>query len=231
MRMRKKDWARPELAACPYYTDAPQELKGEWQSRFAKKQPLHLDLGCGKCTFLAELAFRHPEVNYIGIDQSPDVLGVARRNIEGVFTAGERKVENVMLTAYDIEKISAILDGERDQVERIYINFCNPWPKARHHKRRLTHIIQLKKYRSLLREGGEIWFKTDNDDLFLATQRYLEEAGFAIYAKTFDLHGENDPENIESEHEVMFTAQGIRTKALKARMLPLSEEAESAAGQ
>ena len=188
-------------------------------------------MGCGKCTFLAELAFRHPEVNYIGIDQSPDVLGVARRNIEGVFTDGDRKVENVMLTAYDIEKISAILDGERDQVERIYINFCNPWPKARHHKRRLTHTIQLKKYRSLLREGGEIWFKTDNDDLFLATQRYLEEAGFAIYAKTFDLHGENDPENIESEHEVMFTAQGIRTKALKARMLPLSEEAESAAGQ
>lgn len=231
MRMRKKDWARPELAACSYYTDAPQELKGKWQSRFAKEQPLHLDLGCGKCTFLAELAFRHPEVNYIGIDQSPDVLGVARRNIEAVFTDGDRKVENVMLTAYDIEKISAILDGERDQVERIYINFCNPWPKARHHKRRLTHTIQLKKYRSLLREGGEIWFKTDNDDLFLATQRYLEEAGFAIYAKTFDLHGENDPENIESEHEVMFTAQGIRTKALKARMLPMAEETENAAGQ
>ena len=62
MRMRKKDWARPELAACSYYTDAPQELKGAWQSRFAKEQPLHLDLGCGKCTFLAELAFRHPEV-------------------------------------------------------------------------------------------------------------------------------------------------------------------------
>ena len=141
MRMRKKDWARPELAACPYYTDAPQKLKGKWQSRFAKEQPLHLDLGCGKCTFLAELAFRHPEVNYIGIDQSPDVLGVARRNIEAVFTDGDRKVENVMLTAYDIEKISAILDGERDQVERIYINFCNPWPKARHHKRRLTHTI------------------------------------------------------------------------------------------
>lgn len=84
MRMRKKDWARPELAACSYYTDQPETLKGHWQEHFARKQPLHLDLGCGKCTFLAELAFRHPEINYIGIDQSPDVLGVARRNIESV---------------------------------------------------------------------------------------------------------------------------------------------------
>lgn len=79
------------------------------------------------------------------------------------------------------------------------------------------------KYRKLLCENGELWFKTDNDDLFLSTLRYLEEAGFEITAKTFDLHAENDPENIESEHEVMFTAQGIRTKALKARMLPLPE--------
>lgn len=220
MRMRKKDWARPELAACPYYTDQPETLKGHWQEQYAKKQPLHLDLGCGKCTFLAELAFRHPEVNYIGIDQSPDVLGVARRNIESTFSQGERSVENVMLTAYDIEKIASILEEQADQVERIYINFCNPWPKARHHKRRLTHTLQLLKYRKLLCENGEIWFKTDNDDLFLATLRYMEEAGFAVYAKTFDLHAENDPENIESEHEVMFTAQGIRTKALKARMLP-----------
>ena len=224
MRMRKKDWARPELAACPYYTDEPEKLKGCWQEHFAQKQPLHLDLGCGKCTFLAELAFHHPEINYIGIDQSPDVLGVARRNIEQTFAAGSRKVENVMLTAFDIEKIAAILDEEKDQVQRIYINFCNPWPKARHHKRRLTHTLQLKKYRKLLCENGEIWFKTDNDDLFLATLRYMEEAGFEIYEKTFDLHAENDPENIESEHEVMFTAQGIRTKALKARMLPVSTE-------
>lgn len=223
MRMRKKDWARPELAACSYYTDQPETLKGHWQEHFARKQPLHLDLGCGKCTFLAELAFRHPEINYIGIDQSPDVLGVARRNIESTFSAGEKTVDNVMLTAYDIEKIAAILDENQEKVSRIYINFCNPWPKARHHKRRLTHRIQLMKYRKLLCESGELWFKTDNDDLFLSTLRYLEEAGFEITDKTFDLHAENDPENIESEHEVMFTAQGIRTKALKARMLPLPE--------
>ena len=186
MRMRKKDWARPELAACSYYTDQPETLKGHWQEHFARKQPLHLDLGCGKCTFLAELAFRHPEINYIGIDQSPDVLGVARRNIESTFSAGEKTVDNVMLTAYDIEKIAAILDENQEKVSRIYINFCNPWPKARHHKRRLTHRIQLMKYRKLLCENGELWFKTDNDDLFLSTLRYLEEAGFEITDKTFD---------------------------------------------
>lgn len=178
--------------------------------------------------FLAEAAHVQRDVNFLGIDISLDILGVARRNIAETF--GQEEPDNVALCAYNIERLEQLFAPE-EKVERIYINFCNPWPKARHHKRRLTHTIQLKKYRSLLREGGEIWFKTDNDDLFLATQRYLEEAGFTIYAKTFDLHGENDPENIESEHEVMFTAQGIRTKALKARMLPLSEEAESAAGQ
>lgn len=218
MRMRKKDWARPELAACPYYTDQPETLKEHWQEQYAKKQPLHLDLGCGKCTFLAELAFRHPEINYIGIDQSPDVLGVARRNIESTFSQGERRVENVMLTAYDIEKIAAILDERADRVERIYINFCNPWPKARHHKRRLTHTLQLLKYRKLLCEDGEIWFKTDNDDLYLATRRYLTEAGFEIFFDTKDLHRENDPENLLTEHEVRFTQEGIPTKALRARL-------------
>ena len=106
-----------------------------------------------------------------------------------------------------------------EQVERIYINFCNPWPAAGHHKRRLTHTRQLLSYKPLLAPGGEIWFKTDNDDLYLATRRYLAEAGFAIYFDTRDLHAAGDPENILTEHELRFTQEGIPTKALKARLL------------
>ncbi len=215
MRIRTKKWAKPELAACDYFVDNPLEQKGKWDDFFPKKQPVHLDLGCGKCTFLAELAYRNKDVNYIGVDISYDILGVARRNISERF--GEEKVENVALLSYNIEKITDFID-ESEKVDRIYINFCNPWQKSRCHKRRLTHTRQLENYKKILSENGEIWFKTDDDDLYLSSLRYFAEAGFEIYERTKDLNSLPDTGNILSEHEVMFEAQGIKTKALKARL-------------
>ena len=212
MRMRKKTWARPELAECAYFTDAPEPFRGKWAARFGEKRPLWLDLGCGKCVFLAELARRYPESNILGVDISYDILGVGRRNIEAAVPGPK----NVQLVFFNIEKLAEMIAPE-DQVQRIYINFCNPWPKKKHHKRRLTYPRQLETYKTLLAEDGEIWFKTDNDDLFEESLVYLEEAGYEILAMTRDLHAENDPENIESEHEIMFTREGICTKALKAR--------------
>lgn len=217
MRIRTKKWARPELQKCPFYIDNPEQAAGHWGGFFEKEQPLHLDLGCGKCTFLGQLAFREPDVNFIGVDISYDILGVAKRNIEAVFDT--RPVKNVALLSYNIEKLDALFaDGEK--AARIYVNFCNPWSKAGDHKRRLTHTRRLLTYRKLLAENGELWFKTDNDDLYLATQRYLSEAGYEILHKTADLHSENAPGNIESEHEIKFTAEGIQTKAIIARIQP-----------
>lgn len=220
MRIRKKVWARPELAACPYYVQDPKALRGRWQERFEERRPIHLDLGCGKCVFLGPLARRDRDVNFVGIDLSQDILGVGRRNIQGAF--GEEEPGNVLLCCYNIERLPELFSME-DGVERLYVNFCNPWPAARCHKRRLTHTRQLTAYKALLREGGELWFKTDNDDLYLATKRYLKEAGFAVFFDTKDLAREDDPENILTEHEQMFTAQGIRTKALRARLIGPSE--------
>lgn len=214
MRIRKKSWARPELFACPYYISEPEALRGHWMERFGEKRPIHLDPGCGKCVFLAETAEQHRNINYVGIDLSYDILGVGRRNIQSVF--GEAQPDNVLLCYYNIEKLQRIfVPGEG--IERLYINFCNPWPAAKHHKRRLTHTRQLEAYLPLLESGGEIWFKTDNDDLYLATKRYFSEAGLEIFFDTRDLHEENDPENILTEHELLFTEQGIKTKALRAR--------------
>lgn len=224
MRIRRKTWARPELSACPYFIAQPEQQKGRWGEVYGQRRPLHLDLGCGKGVFLAEAAHTHWDVNFIGIDISLDILGVARRNIAEIF--GEEQPDNVALCAYNIERLPQLFSPE-EKVQRIYINFCNPWPTARHHKRRLTHTRQLSQYKPLLAPGGEIWFKTDNDDLYLATKRYLAEAGFEIFFDTKDLHGQNGPENILTEHEVLFTAQGIPTKALRAR-LPL-EQAQPAA--
>ena len=215
MRIRRKAWARPELSACPYYISNPEQRRGHWTEVFGEKRPLHLDLGCGKCVFLAEAAHVQRDVNFLGIDISLDILCVARRNIAETF--GQEEPDNVALCAYNIERLEQLFAPE-EKVERIYINFCNPWPTARHHKRRLTHTRQLLHYKPLLAPGGEIWFKTDNDDLYLATRRYFAEAGFTVFLDTKDLHGEPGVENILTEHEVRFTEQGIATKALRARL-------------
>lgn len=214
MRMRTKTWAKPELAACPYYIAEPEATRGHWQEQFGEKRPLHLDLGCGKCVFLAEAAKAHPEINFVGIDLSYDILGVGRRNIQAAF--GDKQPDNVLLCYYNIERLPALFAPE-EKIDRLYINFCNPWPAARCHKRRLTHTRQLESYRPLMAEGGELWFKTDNDDLYLATKRYFAEAGLTVFLDSKDLHGESGVENILTEHEIRFTSEGIKTKALRAR--------------
>ena len=111
MRIRKKAWARPELAACGYYIEDPAGQKGRWQEGFGEKRPLHLDLGCGKCVFLAEAARNRPDVNFVGIDISYDILGVGRRNIQAAF--GEREPDNVLLCYYNIERLPAGRSGSR----------------------------------------------------------------------------------------------------------------------
>lgn len=230
MRMRFKPYARPELLATPWHAHEPTANKGRWHEQFARPgQPLHLELGCGKGGFLARLASAHPGVNYLGIDITDKVLILAKRNVERVYTEQGRAVDNVILLSLDIERILTAFDA-RDTVQRIYINFCNPWNrKLAHKKHRLTHPRQLARYRQLLAEGGEVYFKTDDDGLFADSLEYFPEAGFEIVWHTFDLH-ENEPEwNIRTEHETMFTEQGLKTKALIAKKRPLENEAETLA--
>lgn len=217
MRIRKKAWARPELDACPYFIADPVQNKGRWMECFGEKRPIYLDLGCGKCVFLAEAAHQNRGVNWIGIDISYDILGVGRRNIAAAY--GEEEPDNVALFSYNIERLSEVF-GVGEGLKRIYVNFCNPWPCARAHKRRLTHTRQLEVYKTLLDADGEIWFKTDNDDLYLATRRYFGEAGLDIFFDSRDLLAEQDAENLATEHELMFSSQGIKIKALRARVRP-----------
>ena len=215
MRIRRKPWARPELEACKYFIDNPKEMKNNWRKCFNNENPIHVELGCGKGVFLSDLAIKDLNTNFIAIDIKSDVLGYARRNVEKVYSENGQKVENVVLTAYNIEQILDIF-GDKDPIDRIYINFCNPWPKAKHNKRRLTHTKQLELYKKFLKPNGEIFFKTDDDDLYLATLRYFEESGFNIFYKTTDLHNDKNEENVLTEHEIMFMEKGIKIKAIKA---------------
>ena len=221
MRIRYKKWARPELEASSFYIDNPEEMKGKWKEYFGNNNPIHLELGCGKGQFISELASENLDINYIAIDLIDAMLGLAKRNVEAKYKEKNIEPKNIVLTRFDIERILLILE-EKDQIERIYINFCNPWPRGKHRKKRLTHTIQLEKYKTFLKNSGEIYFKTDDDDLFDSSLLYFKEAGFEVIAKTYNLHSEPIFENnIETEHEKMFSEQGINIKALIARAITI----------
>ena len=215
MRIRFKKWARPELEASEFYIDKPEELKGKWKEKFKNKNnPIYLELGCGKGQFISNLAVQNIETNYIAIDLVDAMLGLAKRNVELVYQEKNQEIDNILLTRFDIERILMILE-KKDTIKRIYINFCNPWPKGQHRKKRLTNTRQLEKYKEFLSDDGEIYFKTDDDSLFESSLIYFKESNFEIVKKTYDLHNENIFEtNIITEHENMFTNQGIKIKAL-----------------
>ena len=173
-------------------------------------------IGLWQGRFFVPVGSGTPRHQLSGIDITDKVLILAKRNIDRQYQQENRQPDNVQIMSLDIERIYNAF-SPADTVQRIYINFCNPWnKKSGHKKHRLTHTKQLLLYRQFLAEGGEVYFKTDDDDLFADSLHYFPEAGFDIVWKTFDLH-KNEPEwNIRTEHENMFTEMGIPTKALIA---------------
>lgn len=217
MRMRTKKWAKPELAVCPFYIKSPQNYTGKWKSYFNNDNPIQLELGCGKGGFLSKIAVSNQEINFIGVDLSSDMLGLTKRNIEAEYAAVKLPIGNVCITWQNIEQLDNIIKG--DVIDRIYINFCNPWHKPKQYKKRLTHTRQLLTYRELLTDGGEIHFKTDDDGLFTHSLRYFDEAGYEIIYQTTDLHTSGYSPNIMTEHEKMYSEEGIKIKFLIAKKL------------
>lgn len=218
MHMRTKKWAKPELSACPYFTDEAELRCGHWREQFAQDAPLYLELGCGKGVSTAAMTRDNPDINFVVIDITCNVLGDTRRNIAAAY--GEEPVRNVMIARYDIATIEKMFAPE-DRVERIYINFCNPWTKRpKYAKRRLTHPRQLMQYREFLVDGGEIWFKTDDVPLFTESLPYFEACGFEMRYLTNDLHASGFAPNYVSEHEMKFTALGVPIKFVIMRKKP-----------
>ncbi len=220
MRIRRRPWAKKELEEAKFYIDDSTINKGVWKSLFKyEDRSLCLEIGCGKGSFIAQLASSHPENNYIAADMIEAMLGLSKRNIEEEYAKKNLQIDNLLLIRMNAERI---LDSfsDTDVVDRIYINFCNPWPRGKHKKRRLTHIRQLQNYKTFLKnDGGEIYFKTDDDNLFEESLEYFVEAGFEIVKKTYDLHNDLIFEDIRTEHENMFSEQGIKIKALIAKII------------
>ncbi|WP_316607083.1 tRNA (guanosine(46)-N7)-methyltransferase TrmB [uncultured Ruminococcus sp.] len=215
MRIRKKKWAEPELNACRYYVKEPESYRGRWREFFGNDHPIELEIGCGKCTFIAEKAKRDPDKNFIAVDIKNDMLGVGRRNIERIFSEEGRTPDNIALARFNVEQLDRIIAPE-DGIAVMYINFCNPWPRLKHQKRRLTYPKKLSMYREFLTKDAVIYFKTDDDMLFEDSVGYFEEAKYHIRFITRDLHNSDIKDNIVTEHEQMFTDEGIPIKYLEA---------------
>lgn len=205
MRLRKKPWideAILEFGDLVYATEDSLEtiVRGEWNRVFGRSAPLYVELGTGKGRFISQLALRYPEINFIGIEAQQDILYYAALKVR------ELGLKNVKLLVFDINHLEDIFAA--NEVSRFYINFCDPWPKARHAKRRLTHVLFLEKYRRLLAAGGQLFFKTDNRALFDFSLTQFEEAQLGVDRLTFDLHSSGEENNIMTEYEAKFSNLG-----------------------
>lgn len=197
MRLRKKPHTDEKLQNFADFV-----TRGEVQP--IVKDPareLYVELGTGKGDFITQIAERNPQINFIGLEVEATVVLTAARKVR------EKNLSNVRLIVFDVENIAELFTEH--EVDRLYINFCDPWPKKRHAKRRLTHTRFLELYRKILKVGGEIYFKTDNRGLFDFSLEQFAETGLEVRDVTNDLHANEPPDNIRTEYENKFSEQGV----------------------
>ena len=215
MRMRKKKNLLPRMEACgALLIEDPRALRGRWRELLPEARELRVELGCGKGRFTAETAAAEPDVLLIAVEKVPDAMVVAMER------ARDAGLHNVFFVDGDAACLPDFFaPGE---VDRIYINFCDPWPSKRHAKRRLTHGNFLKLYRQVLKMGGQIHFKTDNQPLFEFSMEELPQFGFALSEVTRNLH-ENGPVGVMTDYEAKFHEQGLPICRCVATMVPWEE--------
>ena len=202
MRLRNIPGADAAITESVYCIKSPETHKGHWQEIFPSQQPLHIEIGMGKGRFMMDLAAAHPDINYLGIERYSSVLLRALQKME------ENPLPNLFFICMDAADVAEVFD--HGEVDRIYLNFSDPWPKDRHAKRRLTSRQFLARYDEVLAPEGHLEFKTDNQDLFTFSLEEIPEAGWHLDASTRDLH--HDPVlnegNIMTEYEEKFSSLG-----------------------
>lgn len=209
MRLKKVKDAKERVEASEYYVNAPSEYKGKWNELFKNNNPIHIEIGMGKGNFIIGMAKAHKDVNYIGIEMYDSVMVKAVEKLK----QEEKPLKNLKLVLIDAMKIDEIFESE---ISRIYLNFSDPWPKAKHEKRRLTSKIFLEKYDRIFKGQKQIFQKTDNNDLFNFSMVSLVENGYELRNVTRDLHSENVSDNIMTEYEEKFSNAGIKINRLEA---------------
>ena len=210
MRLRNIPGANEAVAASPYCIQDAAEHRGQWHAFFENNHPIHIEIGMGKGRFLMDLAALHPEINYIGIERYTSVLLRAVQKMDTL------QLPNVHFLCEDAAKLPEIFAPE--EVDRIYLNFSDPWPKDRHAKRRLTSPVFMSVYDKILAPRGVVEFKTDNRGLFEYSLESIPDAGWEITEYTFDLHNSPMAEgNVMTEYEMKFASEGKPICKLIAR--------------
>ena len=207
MRLRNIPGAKDAILDCEWVIDEPERFKGKWNEVFGVKRPLFLEVGMGKGRFLMDMARLHPERNFVGIEMYDSVLLRALQKREELEENGE-VYSNLFFMRVDARLLPEIF--EKGEVDKIYLNFSDPWPKARHAKRRLTSREFLARYDQILVQDGKVEFKTDNKELFEFSLEEVEEAGWNLEASTFDLHHNEEmiQGNVMTEYEEKFSSMG-----------------------
>ena len=223
MRMRRKKNLGPRMDRCAaWQIKDPASLRGGWRSLLPQARELRLELGCGKGRFTCQTAAAEPDVLFVAVERVPDAMVMAMEK------ARDMDLKNVFFVDADAAGLTAFFAPE--EVDRIYINFCDPWPTKRHAKRRLTHRSFLLLYRQVLKEGGEIHFKTDNRPLFQFSLEEFPAAGYRLEEVTGDLHAQG-VKGVMTDYEEKFHSQGVpinRCVGVKDALPPQPEEAAPA---
>ena len=204
MRLRNITGSRDVIAASDYVVQEELQPRcpGTWKEIFGNDNPIHIEIGMGKGKFIHTMAKEHPEINYVGIEKYSSVLLRAIQKME------QEELPNLKFLRMDAENINQVFGA--GEVDRIYLNFSDPWPKDRHAKRRLTSGQFLARYDSILKKDGVVEFKTDNRVLFDYSVEEVEPAGWHIEALTYDLHNDEkmNEGNIMTEYEEKFSGMG-----------------------
>lgn len=201
MRLRNVKGSRDRIVKDGFVIQNPQEFRGHWEDVFHERRPFYLEIGMGKGRFISELAVRNPQNNYLGIEKFSSVL------VRALDKRKELEIDNLFFLRMDAEEIVDIF--AKDEVDGIYLNFSDPWPKDRHAKRRLTSDRFLERYAQVLKPEGRVIFKTDNRELFDFSLEQAEHADWRILNHTYDLHHSRYMEgNIMTEYEERFSKEG-----------------------
>lgn len=209
MRLRNVKNASSLLAAHPEWLILDAEThRGSWGETFGNDHPIHLEIGCGKGRFLTEMARQHPEINFLGMEKFDSVIVRALQKLL------RDPLPNLRLLRADAVTLESLFAA--GEIQTLYLNFSDPWPKPSHSRRRLTSPEFIARYRKILPVGSPLYFKTDNFPLFSFSMKSFVDSGLAIDRISLDLHRESDIPNIESEFESRFVAMGKPIFYLKA---------------
>ena len=201
MRLRNVKGSRETIAANEFVIQDEESMKGKWKEKFGNDNPIHIEIGMGKGRFIMDMARLNPDINFVGIEKFSSVL------VRAIEKQNEEKLPNLFFIRMEAEYIENVFD--KGEVNYIYLNFSDPWPKDRHAKRRLTSVQFLSKYINILAAGGGVTFKTDNRPLFDFSLEQIDEAGWVKDNVTFDLHNSEYAEgNVMTEYEQRFSDMG-----------------------